>query len=89
MDVSLALIGLLFSLPLMALTAIAVRLDSPGPIFYTQERVGLHNRRFKITKFRSMRTDAEPDGPVWAGAEDSRVTRVGSFIRKMRIDELP
>jgi sugar transferase (PEP-CTERM system associated) len=89
MDLALALIGLLCSLPVMVLTAIAIRLDSPGPIFYTQERVGLHNRRFKITKFRSMRTDAEPDGPVWAAATDSRVTRVGRLIRKMRIDELP
>jgi sugar transferase (PEP-CTERM system associated) len=88
-DAVFALIGLVLSLPLMALTAIAIRLESRGPILYTQERVGAHNRTFNIIKFRSMATDAEKDGPVWAGKSDPRVTRVGRIIRKLRIDELP
>jgi sugar transferase (PEP-CTERM system associated) len=89
LDVTLSLVGLILSLPVMALTAIAIKLDSVGPVFYVQERVGLHNRRFRIIKFRSMRTDAEAGGPVWAGEADPRVTRVGRVIRKLRIDELP
>jgi sugar transferase (PEP-CTERM system associated) len=76
--------------PLMLLTAIAVRLESPGPIIYRQERVGLGGRSFMCLKFRSMRNDAENDGVArWATKNDARVTRVGSFIRKCRIDELP
>jgi len=89
LDALLALIGLVLSLPVMALTAIAIRLDSRGPVFYIQERVGLYNKVFKIIKFRSMHTDAEAGGPVWAGEADPRVTRVGRIIRKLRIDELP
>jgi sugar transferase (PEP-CTERM system associated) len=86
----LASIGLLLSLPVMILTAIAIRLESPGPVFYTQERVGKNGRLFKIIKFRSMRTDAEKDGtPQWAQKRDPRITRVGNFIRKTRIDEIP
>jgi sugar transferase (PEP-CTERM system associated) len=89
MDVALAgVIGLMTS-PLMLLTALAIKLDSSGPILYLQERVGLHNRTFRIIKFRSMRVDAEANGPVWAHEADSRVTRVGRWIRKLRIDELP
>lgn len=88
-DVTAASIGLLLSLPIMLLTAIAIKLDSRGPIFYTQERVGKGGEVFKIVKFRSMRTDAEKDGPVWAREADDRVTRVGKIIRKVRIDELP
>ena len=88
-DAVFALLGLVLSMPLMALTAIAIRLESRGPVFYTQERVGAHNRTFNIIKFRSMVIDAEKDGPVWAGECDARVTRVGRVIRKLRIDELP
>jgi lipopolysaccharide/colanic/teichoic acid biosynthesis glycosyltransferase len=67
-----------------------VKLESPGPILYRQERVGLNGKTFNVVKFRSMRTDAEKDGvPRWATAGDSRVTRVGRIIRKLRIDELP
>jgi lipopolysaccharide/colanic/teichoic acid biosynthesis glycosyltransferase len=73
----------------MLLTALAIRLDSPGPILYRQERVGLGGGTFTVLKFRSMRTDAEARGPVWAAQRDPRVTRVGSFIRLTRIDELP
>jgi sugar transferase (PEP-CTERM system associated) len=81
---------LLMALPVMLLTAIAIRLESRGPILYRQERVGQGGRPFLCTKFRSMRVDAEKDGVArWAQAKDPRVTRVGNFIRKMRIDELP
>jgi sugar transferase (PEP-CTERM system associated) len=89
MDVALAMIIGLLTSPLMLLTALAIKLDSRGPIFYLQERVGLHNTTFRIVKFRSMRVDAEANGPVWASEGDSRVTRVGRWIRNMRIDELP
>ncbi|MCL4798024.1 MAG: TIGR03013 family PEP-CTERM/XrtA system glycosyltransferase [Burkholderiales bacterium] len=76
--------------PVMVLTAIAIKLESPGPVIYRQERVGARGRVFNILKFRSMRADAEHDGqPRWAAADDDRVTRVGRFIRRMRIDELP
>jgi sugar transferase (PEP-CTERM system associated) len=89
LDVFAAFTGVIASLPVMLLTAIAIKLDSRGPIFYTQERVGMGDARFKIVKFRSMRTDAEKNGAVWARESDNRVTRVGRIIRKLRIDELP
>jgi len=88
-EIVLATLGLITSLPLIAIVAAAIRLESRGSVFYTQERVGLHNRVFRIIKLRSMRTDAEKNGPVWAGESDPRVTRVGRIIRKLRIDELP
>ncbi|MBC7908747.1 MAG: TIGR03013 family PEP-CTERM/XrtA system glycosyltransferase [Rhodospirillaceae bacterium] len=88
-DVVVALVVLLLTLPLTIPTAILIMLESPGPVFYRQERVGLHGRRFMILKFRSMRVDAEKDGPRWAAKNDSRVTRIGAFIRKVRIDEIP
>jgi len=76
--------------PIGLLVAIAVKLESSGPVFYTQERVGLGGRSFRVIKFRSMRQDAESaSGPVWATANDSRVTRVGAVLRKLRLDELP
>lgn len=87
---TLALIATILSLPIGLITAIAIKLESPGPVFYTQERVGKNGRVFKIIKFRSMRRDAESDGrPQWAQRRDPRVTRVGAFIRKTRIDEIP
>lgn len=89
-DVLGASVLILLSLPLMVLAALAIKLESNGPILYRQERVGLNNSPFNVVKFRSMRTDAEKDGvPRWATAGDSRVTRVGRVIRKLRIDELP
>jgi sugar transferase (PEP-CTERM system associated) len=88
-DVALVIIIGLLASPLMLLTALAIKLDSRGPVFYLQERVGLHNATFRIIKFRSMRVDAEANGPVWASESDSRVTSVGRWIRKLRIDELP
>ena len=89
LDVLLSVVGLVLSLPIMMFTAVAIRLDSRGPILYRQTRVGQRNRTFTIMKFRSMRLDAEPGGPVWAEEDDPRVTRVGRVIRKLRIDELP
>jgi len=84
-----ALIALVFSLPIVLLTAILIKLDSRGPVFYKQERVGENGRSFVLTKFRSMRVDAETDGPVWASKRDERTTRVGRIIRKIRVDEIP
>ena len=84
-----ALLGAILSLPIVIITAILIKLDSRGPIFYKQERVGKNGRIFVLTKFRSMRVDAEQDGPVWASKRDSRTTRVGRIIRKVRIDEIP
>jgi Undecaprenyl-phosphate glucose phosphotransferase len=76
--------------PMMVLLAILIKLDSDGPVFYTQERMGLDGKRFMLLKFRSMRTDAENEtGPVWASANDSRRTRLGAFIRHFSIDETP
>jgi sugar transferase (PEP-CTERM system associated) len=81
---------LLLASPVMLLTILAIKLDSPGPIIYRQERVGLGGRIFMCLKFRSMRTDAEKDGIArWAAKNDARITRIGAFIRKTRIDELP
>jgi sugar transferase (PEP-CTERM system associated) len=89
LDLALAIIGFVLAAPLMIATAIAIRLDSPGPILYAQERVGENGGRFTLYKFRSMRTDAERGTPVWARDKDDRVTRVGRFIRLTRLDELP
>lgn len=81
---------LLLFMPLMVLTALLIRMESKGSVFYTQERVGQFGKPFTIYKFRSMFTDAEKDGlPVWARRKDDRTTRVGRFIRRARIDELP
>ncbi len=89
-DVVCSTILIVLAAPVMLVTALAIKLESKGPVFYRQERVGSNSRTFHVAKFRSMRTDAEKDGkPVWAMAQDSRVTRVGNFIRRVRIDELP
>jgi exopolysaccharide biosynthesis polyprenyl glycosylphosphotransferase len=83
--------ALLFAVlsPLMLITVIVIKVDSAGPAIFKQERLGLKGRAFVIYKFRSMRIDAEVGGPVWASKSDSRTTRIGRFIRKYRIDELP
>lgn len=87
---SLAAVGLVLSLPIAIVTALVVKLDSRGPIFYRQERVGKNGRVFNVIKFRSMRVDAEKDGkPIWASTDDARVTRAGRIIRKIRVDEIP
>ena len=89
-DIIFAALILALTWPLMLLTALAIRIESRGPVLYRQERVGLNGVPFNVIKFRSMRTDAEKDGkPRWATKNDDRVTRVGRFIRKVRIDELP
>ncbi|MDC3958731.1 TIGR03013 family XrtA/PEP-CTERM system glycosyltransferase [Polyangium jinanense] len=90
LDVVCASLGLVLASPLMLLTALAIKLDSAGPVLYSQVRAGVYGRPFTIYKFRSMRTDAEADGKArWASEDDPRVTRVGRFIRKTRLDELP
>ena len=89
-DMVASVILLVLALPVMLVTAVFIYLESSGPIFYRQERVGRNGEVFNVIKFRSMRNDAEKDGtPRWASAGDARITRVGKFIRKMRIDELP
>jgi exopolysaccharide biosynthesis polyprenyl glycosylphosphotransferase len=89
MDVGLALVGLILAAPLIALTALAVWMETGRPILYCQERVGENGAGFTLYKFRSMRTDAEKGTPVWARDRDDRVTLVGRVIRKTRLDELP
>jgi exopolysaccharide biosynthesis polyprenyl glycosylphosphotransferase len=84
-----SLLLLIVTLPVLLVTAIAIKLESPGSIFYKQERVGKDGKLFNVWKLRSMRSDAEKNGPQWASKNDSRVTKVGQFIRKTRIDELP
>jgi sugar transferase (PEP-CTERM system associated) len=89
-DILAALVLIVLSLPVVLLTVVLIALESGFPVFYRQERVGQGGRIFKVTKFRSMRADAEEDGqPRWAASNDDRVTRVGRVIRKYRIDELP
>ncbi|MGD8821224.1 MAG: undecaprenyl-phosphate glucose phosphotransferase [Anaerolineae bacterium] len=82
-------IALILMSPVLILIAVAIKLDSPGPVFYAQERMGLDARPFWCLKFRSMRTDAESDGPGWTTEDDPRVTRLGRFIRRFSVDELP
>lgn len=82
-------VGLVFLSPFMLLAALLVKLDSPGPVFYTQERMGLDARPFKIIKFRTMRMDAEEGGPGWTTPDDPRKTKLGAFLRRFNIDELP
>lgn len=85
-----AAVGLVLLSPVLLLVALAVKLDSRGPVIYRQTRVGLNGRPFDIFKFRSMRQDAEQaSGPVWAQERDPRITRVGHWLRKLRLDELP
>jgi sugar transferase (PEP-CTERM system associated) len=88
-DLTLALTGVILAAPLMALTAMAVWIESGRPILYRQERVGERGRVFTLYKFRSMRADAERGTPIWAQANDDRITRVGRFSRLTRLDELP
>lgn len=89
-DIVASLMMLAFTLPVLVVAALAIRLESKGPVFYRQERTGLRGKPFMVLKFRSMRSDAERDGvPQWAMTLDPRITRVGAFIRKTRIDEIP
>ncbi|MBU2971765.1 exopolysaccharide biosynthesis polyprenyl glycosylphosphotransferase [Pseudoalteromonas sp. C2R02] len=88
-DIFTAILLSLFALPIGILAALAIKIESKGPIFYRQQRTGQYNDVFEVIKFRSMSNDAEKSGAQWASENDSRITRVGSFIRKTRIDELP
>lgn len=90
LSVIISSIGVILTLPLLPFIMLAVRLDSKGPVFYTQTRMGKAGRLFKVVKFRTMGHDAEAaNGPQWAGDHDPRVTRVGKFLRKTRLDEIP
>lgn len=90
LDIAVSIPAIIILLPLMALTAVAIKADSKGPVIYSQERVGQYGKTFKVYKFRSMKQNAEAQsGPVLAKEGDSRITKVGRFIRATRIDELP
>jgi len=88
-DVILAFIGLIVASPIMAIISIAIKLESRGPVFYCQERVGKNGRVYTMYKLRSMYENAEENGAQWAEEDDPRVTKVGKFIRRTRLDELP
>lgn len=88
-DIVLAIAGLVVAFPLLVIFSIAIKLDTKGTVFYRQERVGVKGKYFKLLKLRTMEMDAETDGPRWAGINDPRVTRIGRYLRKTRIDELP
>lgn len=88
-DIVVSMVGLVLSLPLMFIAGVLIKLDTPGPVFYVQERVGRHGKVFNMYKLRSMVVDAEKQGAKWADKDDPRVTRIGRIIRKSRIDELP
>jgi exopolysaccharide biosynthesis polyprenyl glycosylphosphotransferase len=88
-DVAVSAIILIAGLPVWLLIAAAIKIESPGPVLYKQERVGRDGNRFNMVKFRSMRQDAEEAGPRWAGKRDPRVTRVGKILRKLHLDEIP
>lgn len=89
MDMVGSLAGLIFLSPIMLLIAVAIKLESPGPVFFVQERMGLDGKPFRMLKFRSMRKDAEKDGPGWTTDNDPRQTKLGAFLRKIEMDELP
>src|SRR5262249_121645 len=88
-DLLVALVSLVLTFPIMIIVALAIWCESGGPILFRQERTGLHGHSFLIVKFRSMWPDPEASRPIWASSNDNRVTRVGRFIRKFRLDELP
>ncbi|MEG1311651.1 MAG: exopolysaccharide biosynthesis polyprenyl glycosylphosphotransferase [Romboutsia sp.] len=89
LDIVLSLIGLIIGIPLILIFGILIKIEDKGPMTYKQERLGKNGKRFYIYKLRSMRTDAEKSGAQWADKDDPRITKVGKFIRKTRIDELP
>ena len=90
MDISISFLILIVSSPIIILTAIAIKIDSEGPVLFKQERLGQNGKPFNVYKFRSMIKDAEKyTGPVWSQKDDPRVTRMGRFVRKVRIDEIP
>jgi exopolysaccharide biosynthesis polyprenyl glycosylphosphotransferase len=88
-SIAISFFALIVCLPFIPLIILAVRLSSPGPIFFRQTRVGLRGQLFSIYKFRTMRQDAEANGAVWASKNDARITPLGRFMRKTRLDEIP
>jgi len=88
-DIFLATVGLIIAIPIVLLFSILIVIETPGSPFYVQERMGKNGKRFMMMKLRSMRMDAEKEGVKWAEVNDPRITKVGAFIRKTRIDELP
>ena len=88
-DLLLAGLGLVLLSPLLLVIAIAIRIDSPGPVFYRQERIGRHGVPFRIHKFRTMRHDPQHGGPQITVGDDARITRAGAFLRRTKLDELP
>jgi lipopolysaccharide/colanic/teichoic acid biosynthesis glycosyltransferase len=88
-DVTCSILGLLLLLPLLALISLSIKLDSPGPVFFRQDRVGLHGRVFRIHKFRTMQVHANDTGVQVTVGADPRITRIGSWLRKYKLDELP
>ena len=89
MDIVLSLIGLMIGIPLMIVFGLLIKLEDRGPILYRQRRVGKYGKTFNLYKIRSMKIDAEKDGARWAQQNDPRILKVGKFIRKTRIDEIP
>jgi exopolysaccharide biosynthesis polyprenyl glycosylphosphotransferase len=89
LDILISLLALPIAIPIVFIFAVIIKMETVGPAFFLQERVGLHGKYFKIIKLRSMEVNAEKNGAQWATKNDPRVTKVGAFIRKTRIDELP
>lgn len=89
LDLAIAVPGIVVLAALMPAIALAIWLEDRGPVFYVQERIGRGGRRFKLFKFRTMRPDAESYGPAWAKSNDERVTRIGGWLRRYKLDELP
>lgn len=89
LDIFFSCIGIIISIPIIFIFGLLIKVETPGPVFYKQKRVGLNGQYFEVIKLRSMGINAEENGPQWAEKNDSRVTKVGAFIRKTRIDELP
>jgi exopolysaccharide biosynthesis polyprenyl glycosylphosphotransferase len=88
-DRMISLFALVLLFPLILIVSILIKFDSKGPIFYRQERIGRYGRPFSIIKFRTMHVDAEANGPQWASKNDSRMTKLGHYLRRYRIDEIP
>lgn len=88
-DIFLSILLLLLLSPVMCIIALLIKIDSPGPVFFSQERLGKNGDPFLIYKFRSMKIDAEKDGPQWAAENDDRCTKIGKVLRMMRLDEIP
>ena len=88
-DISLSAVGLVVLSPVLLMLALLIKWSSPGPIFYTAERVGQHGKVFRLFKFRSMVVDAHKLGPAVTGAQDKRVTPIGRWLRRTKADELP